>query len=64
MARELSRIARADGMTDVMIAVGATNRLVITVPTSILDSPGYQEMLDAALAKQVELRGILEGEAS
>jgi hypothetical protein len=61
MARELSRTGRDDGYTDVVIALGATQRMTITVPTSILDGPGYQDMLDAALAKQGQLRDIARG---
>lgn len=48
-------------MTDVVVAIGATDRLTITVLSSIVDGPGYQDMLDAALAKQGRLRDVVRG---
>ena len=49
--RELSRVHRTSGMTDVTVALGPDRQGILTVPTDQLDGPGYQAMLDAYVTK-------------
>jgi hypothetical protein len=61
--RELSRHVRDDGMAEVRVALGADRQGTLIVPASLLDSPGYQGMLDAYVAKHAGLLRLREGEA-
>lgn len=60
--RELSRRSREDGMTEVTVALGADRQGIIIVPTSMVDGPGYQDMLDIHAAKHGRLISIRDGE--
>lgn len=61
MALELSRVDQGDGTTVVTVAVGATGQALMTVMTSVLDQPGYSDMLNAFVAKQERIHTIVHG---
>jgi hypothetical protein len=62
-AHELSRRHLDDGTTDVEVALGVDQQAHIIVPTSMLDTPGYEAMLNAHLAKWESRVRLREGEA-
>jgi len=55
VGRELSRETRVDGFTEVTVALGVDRQGVLTVPTYLVDGPGYQGMLDAYATKHAAL---------
>lgn len=61
MAVEIHRKDQGDGTTLVTVGVGATGQALVTVQTYALDQPGYHDMLDALVAKQMMLRDIRDG---
>ena len=61
MARELKRESRPDGLTVVTVAVSNTDTHQLLVATSMLDKPGYQEMIDHVGVRHDDLVAIREG---
>lgn len=60
-AQELRRDNQGDGFTQVTVALGAARQGVLVVPTDMVDKPGYQEMLDAYVAKHESLVALNDG---
>lgn len=57
--RELSRKTRLDGFTEVTVSLPGPAQGVLVVPTELVDSPGYQAMLDAYVTRHAALVGLV-----
>ena len=62
IGRELSRAAGPDGYTRVTVALGVAAQGVLTVPSDLVDAPGYQDMLNAYATKHAQLVVLVHGE--
>lgn len=58
IGRELSRVDQGNGMTVITVGLADLSQGTLTVPTHLVDGPGYQDMLDAYASKHERLIGI------